>query len=137
MLVLSRKLNEKILLPGTKTAIQIVAIKSGVVRLGIEAPPEVVVLREEVPDRRTEWAAPTAPAPAEAAPARPAALTATRLRNAREDLALLRRQLQAGLLQEAETTLDKLDVEIGQMRVKVEKEPDPATPPRSVPRKTR
>jgi hypothetical protein len=118
-----------------KTAIQIVAIKSGVVRLGIEAPPEVVVLREEVPDRRTEWAVPTAPPPAEA-PARPPSLSATRLRNARADLALLRRQLQAGLLQEAETTLDKLDVEIGQLRVKVEKEPDPATP-RSLPRKTR
>ncbi len=55
MLVLSRRLNEKILFPGLQTAIQIVSIKSGVVRLGIQAPDEVRVLREEVPDRASNW----------------------------------------------------------------------------------
>ena len=48
MLVLSRKLKEKLLLPAIGTAVQVLEIKRGVVRLGIEAPPEVAVLREEV-----------------------------------------------------------------------------------------
>lgn len=48
MLVLSRRLNEKIVLPSIATRIQVVAIKAGVVRLGIDAPPSVPVYREEL-----------------------------------------------------------------------------------------
>ena len=48
MLVLSRRLNEKIVLPSLNLTIQIVALKPGVVRLGIEAPAEVKVFREEL-----------------------------------------------------------------------------------------
>ena len=48
MLVLSRRLNEKILFPGMSISVQVVAFKPGQVRLGIEAPPEVPVWREEV-----------------------------------------------------------------------------------------
>jgi carbon storage regulator len=48
MLVLTRRLHEKILLPGFNTAIQIIAIQSGSVRIGVEAPADVKVLREEV-----------------------------------------------------------------------------------------
>jgi carbon storage regulator CsrA len=48
MLVLSRRRKEKIILPGLNVTIQVVAIKPGVVRLGIEAPSEVAVLREEL-----------------------------------------------------------------------------------------
>src|SRR5437870_3923833 len=55
MLVLSRRLNEKILLPTINAAIQVVEIKRGVVRLGIDAPPEVKILREELHDRAAEW----------------------------------------------------------------------------------
>jgi carbon storage regulator CsrA len=51
MLVLSRRLHEKILLPGLDIAVQVVAIKPGVVRLGIDAPPEVRICREELLDR--------------------------------------------------------------------------------------
>ncbi len=61
MLVLSRRLNEKLLVPNLHLSIQVVAIKSGMVRLGIDAPPEVRVLREEVPDRNANWG----PAPEE------------------------------------------------------------------------
>ena len=72
MLVLSRRVNEKILFPGLHTSVQILAIKSGLVRLGIDAPNNVHVLREEVPDRTVNWG----PAPeAERDPA----LQATRL----------------------------------------------------------
>lgn len=51
MLVLSRRPNEKILIPALDIAVQVVAVKSGVVRLGVEAPDNVQVYREEVWDR--------------------------------------------------------------------------------------
>ena len=40
MLVLSRRLQEKIVFPGIKATVKVVAIKSGVVRLGIECRPK-------------------------------------------------------------------------------------------------
>jgi len=48
MLVLGRRLNEKLVLPSIPATIQVVAIQGGTVRLGVEAPPEVPVLREEI-----------------------------------------------------------------------------------------
>jgi carbon storage regulator CsrA len=48
MLVLSRHLGEKIVLPSLDVTIQVVAVKSGVVRIGIDAPPEVAIVREEL-----------------------------------------------------------------------------------------
>ena len=47
MLVLSRKVGERILV-GDDIAITVVRLTSGGVRLGIEAPPEVPVVREEL-----------------------------------------------------------------------------------------
>jgi carbon storage regulator CsrA len=55
MLVLSRKLNERIVLPALKTVIQVLDIKRGVVRLGVEAPRHLTVLREELAERRADW----------------------------------------------------------------------------------
>ncbi len=66
MLVLSRRVNEKIVIPSLNLTVQVVAIRPGVVRLGIEAPPEVAIWRAELYDRaregRTEpaWPEPTA-----------------------------------------------------------------------------
>jgi carbon storage regulator CsrA len=48
MLVLSRRLHEKILFPGLNVTVQVVAIKPGVIRIGIEAPPDVRIVREEI-----------------------------------------------------------------------------------------
>ena len=48
MLVLARQLNERIVLPTVPATIEVVSIKPGSVRLGIEAPPEIAILREEV-----------------------------------------------------------------------------------------
>lgn len=53
MLVLSRCLNEKLLIPCINATIQIVSLKRGRVRLGIEAPPNVKVLREELTNGET------------------------------------------------------------------------------------
>jgi carbon storage regulator len=50
MLVLTRRLGQKVLLPGLNVSIRIVSCKGKGVRLGIEAPPEVLVWREELSD---------------------------------------------------------------------------------------
>lgn len=52
MLVLSRKFNEKLVLPLIQTTIQIVSIKPGLVRIGVDAPDRVKVLREEINQAR-------------------------------------------------------------------------------------
>jgi len=48
MLVLSRRLHEKLVIPAVNTTIQIIAVKPVAVRLGIDAPSEVKVFREEI-----------------------------------------------------------------------------------------
>ena len=48
MLVLSRRLNEKIVLPNIQTTFEILGIRGGAVRLGVQAPDVVAVYREEV-----------------------------------------------------------------------------------------
>ena len=48
MLVLSRRLNEKIILPDLGVALQVTAIDRGRVRIGIEAPPDIRIMREEL-----------------------------------------------------------------------------------------
>jgi len=47
MLVLSRKLNQRILI-GQGIEVTVVAIRGNRVRLGISAPPELPILREEL-----------------------------------------------------------------------------------------
>ena len=47
MLVVSRKVGERILI-GDKIAITIVKVASGAVRVGVEAPAEMAVMREEL-----------------------------------------------------------------------------------------
>jgi carbon storage regulator len=47
MLVLSRKVGERILI-GDQVTVTVVRISGGGVRLGIEAPPEMAVIREEL-----------------------------------------------------------------------------------------
>lgn len=48
MLVLSRKLGERIVVPHLQLAVEIIAVKGKTVRLGIDAPAEVAVLRGEL-----------------------------------------------------------------------------------------
>jgi carbon storage regulator len=48
MLVLSRRPDEKILLPTAPAVIKVIAAQSNMVRLGIEAPAHVPILREEL-----------------------------------------------------------------------------------------
>jgi carbon storage regulator len=53
MLVLSRKVGERILI-GDQIAVTIVRINGHAVRVGIEAPPEYAVVRQELADKMNE-----------------------------------------------------------------------------------
>ncbi len=59
MLVLTRKTGEEIIIDG-RIRITVTQIKGDKVRLGIEAPPEVTVDRQEVHERRRQFAEPDA-----------------------------------------------------------------------------
>ncbi len=48
MLILSRKLNEKIMIDGGRVVVQVMRIDRDHVKLGIKAPPEMPVHREEI-----------------------------------------------------------------------------------------
>jgi carbon storage regulator len=50
MLVLSRKVGERILV-GDQVTVTVVRIANGAVRIGIEAPPEMAVIRQELQQR--------------------------------------------------------------------------------------
>jgi carbon storage regulator CsrA len=102
MLVLSRRLNEKIVIPCIAAAVQVVSIKPGMVRLGIDAPPDITVLREEVLVKEAE----------ERPLEDPRGDLARRLNAATTRLALLRRQLVTGQTAQAPDTLDRIEQEL-------------------------
>ena len=139
MLVLSRRTNEKVLFPSINTAVQVVSIKGGAVRLGIEAPPEVTILRAELQDRAAERAATTPPAePAESGLRGLRHLLRNRLNITTVGLGLLRQQARAGLSDEMERTIAKIEEEMQglQQRLESEAAQTPSQPPKPA-RKTR
>jgi carbon storage regulator CsrA len=124
MLVLSRRLNEKILFPGFDTSVQVVGIRPGIVRLGIEAPDDVRVLREEVPDRAAEWGPEPEAEFSEAPPTlvRINQLLKKRLEIARLGLTELCAHLSAGHDEDASSTLARLDEDLDMLRKRVQRE---------------
>jgi carbon storage regulator CsrA len=48
VLVLTRRINEKVVLPSLGVTVQVLSVRHGVVRLGVEAPAEVKVFRAEL-----------------------------------------------------------------------------------------
>jgi carbon storage regulator CsrA len=121
MLVLSRRLNERILLPTVPAAVQVVSIKPGVVRLGIDAPSQVPVLREELRPQ------PQGPPPNGAAEAQG---LGEGLAAAAARLALLRRQLGPALSPAAAETLRHLEADLQALQRR-------AAPPQPAARKAR
>jgi carbon storage regulator CsrA len=105
MLVLSRRLNEKVLLPEVDVAVEVLGVKNGAVRLGFTAPPQLTVLRAELPPR--PGSPPRADANHEAR---------NRLNALQVGLALLRRQAERGLVGAMAATLDRLEQELELMR---------------------
>ena len=53
MLVLSRKVGERILI-GDNIAVTVVRVAQGMVRLGVEAPQDLSIVREEIKGRRPQ-----------------------------------------------------------------------------------
>ncbi len=60
MLVLSRKIDERIVMPELNVTLTVLAIEGNTVRLGITAPTEIRVYREELWNRVRPNAAPAA-----------------------------------------------------------------------------
>jgi carbon storage regulator len=121
MLVLSRRVNEKIVMPTLGAAVQVVAAKNGVVRIGIEAPEAVPVFREEVlerldPEERARLA-PTAPAATDHLRAQ-VHLLSEALSAAAAGMAQLRRQLKLWKTEDLGAVLDRLiaDVRLAQQK---------------------
>jgi carbon storage regulator CsrA len=130
MLILSRRPHEKILLPTISAAIEVVAIKPGVVRLGILAPPEVPVVREELQDRSCDplqsVRTPSACGAENLAP-NLLQVARNRLQIAGRGLAVLRRQLEAGQTQDAALTLDSLEDDLRRVLGRLEAKESSAT----------
>jgi carbon storage regulator len=55
MLVLSRRIGEQIVINGN-IHVTVVAVQGNKVRLGVAAPPTVGIDRQEISERRREWA---------------------------------------------------------------------------------
>lgn len=53
MLVLSRKVGERILI-GDQIAVTVIRVAQGIVRLGVEAPKDLPILREEIQEEFKE-----------------------------------------------------------------------------------
>jgi carbon storage regulator CsrA len=95
MLVLSRRADEKIVFPSIGVTVHLLRINGSVARIGIDAPPELRVLRQEIED---------APPP-RASGRSPSHELCNRLSKVALTLHLFQRQREAGLAAEAEATL--------------------------------
>jgi carbon storage regulator CsrA len=113
MLVLSRRPDEKILLPSVPAVIRVISSSAGVVRLGIEAPPHVPIVRGELARKE-----PTAgPARAGGGPtAGLSHLLRNRLHNLGLGLALLRIHLAEGS-DEAREVIGGMEQEMEALRL--------------------
>jgi carbon storage regulator len=115
MLVLARRLHEKIILPSLDITIQVVGLQGNLVRLGIEAPQDVAIFREEVYDPSR------APPPADTgqAPALQSHNVRNRLNNLGQSLALLQGQLAPNLTPEAMQTMEQLNAHFAALKTQV------------------
>ena len=100
MLVLSRGQTDKIIFPNLDITVEILRIAGNRVRVGIDAPKDVRVLRHELADKQSS-------AGGSARTSQLNHALCNRLNSANLALHLLQRQLDAGLAEEAETTLQK------------------------------
>ena len=141
MLVLSRRENEKVVFANLGVSVEVLRLAGKVVRLGIEAPAEIQIIREEL-----------APPTANASSAKPAAdvapLTKTvrhairnRLNIASLGLQVLQRRLEAGDADAAEATIAKIFNELSEIDAALESSkpagPSKGESPQSPPRRRR
>ncbi len=115
MVVLTRRPHEKLLIPAINASLHVAAIEPGVVRVAVEAPPEVAVLRGEL---YSQTALAAAASPTEKMPARSDDIPRVRKRLAdvSRALGLARLELSAGLTRDAGTVLRRLHREVQRLR---------------------
>lgn len=104
MLVIARRAQENLVIPSIQATVRVVAIRSASVRLGVEAPVDVGVYREELYDRLV------ASGQALAAPAstdRHQHKVRNHLNNVTLALGMLRRQLGTGRTAAAQALLER------------------------------
>src|SRR5262249_30684015 len=126
MLVLSTRLNEKVHLPDAQTTIEVVAIQSGTVRLGISAPEEVRILRQGIPDRVAEWGIDPEQAAEVPALHQIKRLLDKRLEIARAGLNEAQRCLRAGNDEDARVLIEKIDEDLHMLRRRLRREMEKA-----------
>ncbi len=119
MLVISRRANENLVFPGFNAVIRVLELNRATVRLGIEAPRDVTVLRGELAARDVDGGKAAAPAPDPTLDRKLAALNVL--------LGVARLQLDAGIGQAAEDTLDQARRDLEALRP-----PRDAAPPMPV-----
>jgi carbon storage regulator CsrA len=119
MLVLTARLREKVLFPDLHTSVEVLSLQSSGVKLGIEAPEEIRILRHGLPDRLVEWGTNEENAPFLE---QLDGLVEKRLAIARQGLAEARRQLKAGRTEEAGAVLDKVDEDMHLLRCRLRRE---------------
>jgi carbon storage regulator CsrA len=115
MLVLSRRPGQRVLFPDLNVVVQVLPCKGSTIRLGIEAPEGVSVLREEL--------AATAPA---TAGRRDRHDLRGRLNTLAMALHVVEKQLTSGLIADAERTLREAQDVLEQLSLPAERPPRPA-----------
>lgn len=122
MLVLSRKPNEKILFPSLGISVEVRSVSKNVVRVGINAPPSIAIVREEIASESEKLIASQPPS------------NRHRLRNrlhvAGLAVSLAQKQLQAGRAKEAENSLNEALREYADLDHDLAAEKVVADPPR-------
>src|SRR5271156_1857344 len=113
MLVLARRLNERIVIPSIQTSVQVVGIQGGIVRLGFDAPADVKVFREEV-IRKEKTEVEVAETPATGGDLH------GRLADAARNLAELRRQLRGQLPAPEAAALCRIDRDLADLARRIE-----------------
>lgn len=131
MLVLTRRENEKIVFPAIDTSIEILEVKAGRVRLGIAAPPELQVLREEVmkaDNGKLASLEKSRQAFAVSMLRKTKHKIANQMNAATVGLALAQRQLQAGMIDGVEETLKRIGAGIHTLEEQMQGLVDQAQP---------
>lgn len=119
MLVLSRRTDEKIIFPTIATRLQVVAIKAGLVRLGIDAPASLPIYREELLERGpfAEAALPAPPGPDEVRQHRHRQLVRSALLRVLDELDRLRRRCAAERVAPTEADFEPLETELRRLEL--------------------
>ncbi|NBO91575.1 MAG: carbon storage regulator [Planctomycetia bacterium] len=119
MQLFTTRTNDKILLPDIEATIEVVAVETDGVRLGISAPETIRVVREGRSDRQN-WKPEVGEEPASSSDIQ--RMIDKRLEIAREGLNELREYLRAGQEDDARLILEKVDEDLHLLRRRVRRE---------------